>query len=193
MSTMSTWTPKPPNVAQQLRPRRAVDRGRGDDPVARCGAATRARRGSRPSRRRGRARPRRRPAPRRRRRARSWSGWRSGCRRSPARASAATRPELLGVGRGERGGLVDRHARRRLVERRDARGGADGPRREALAVGGRGRGSVSLTGRCYTGETGRPGCGIGTPVTRSLPARFEAYIAPSALIISSSAVRPSSG
>ena len=35
--------------------------------------------------------------------------------------------------------------------------------------------------------------GTGTPVTRFLPARLEAYIAPSALIISSSAVRPSSG
>ncbi len=34
---------------------------------------------------------------------------------------------------------------------------------------------------------------IGTPVTRSLPARLDAYIAPSALMISSSADRPSSG
>ena len=74
------------------------------------------------------------------------------------------------------------------------------------------RGSVSLTGRMLhrtpparpgearrqrgprraDGQLARPS-GMAIPVTRSLPARFEAYIAPSALIISSSTVRPSPG
>ena len=40
VSTKSTLTPNPPNVPQQLRPGRAVDRGRGDDPVAGRAAAT---------------------------------------------------------------------------------------------------------------------------------------------------------
>ena len=63
------------------------------------------------------------------------------------------------------------------------------------------RESGSLTAGCYTGLAGRGRCppqtarwsGIATPVTRSLPARFETYIALSALIISSSTLRPSSG
>ena len=57
---------------------------------------------------------------------------------------------------------------------------------EKPAASGRGRRSGVLTERCYTGVAGRP-VWMGTPVTRSLPARFEAYIAPSALMISSSA------
>lgn len=79
-----------------------------------------------------------------------------------------------------------------IFEARDAARMArvDKPRASGRCVG---RVSASLTERCYTGVTGRPVVWIGTPVTRSLPARFEAYIAPSALMISSSAVCPSSG
>ena len=40
---------------------------------------------------------------------------------------------------------------------------------------------------------GPPRLGMSTPVTRSLPARLDVYIAPSALIMSSSAVVPSLG
>ena len=73
--------------------------------------------------RQGDARPRRRRARRRPRRGRSSSGWRCGCRRSPPRGSAGDPAELVRVGRGEGGGLVDRDARRasgRAVGTREA-------------------------------------------------------------------------
>jgi hypothetical protein len=44
--------------------------------------------------------------------------------------------------------------------------------------------SWSNTPGCYTGAAPRLADSIGAAVTRSLPARFDAYIAPSALIMS---------
>ena len=98
-------------------------------------------------------------------------------------------PELVGVGRGEGRGLVDR-ARSSASGRRAgvARRGADGAGREAARAAGAGRGSAVAHGADATPDVprrrgpARRGERIGTPVTRSLPARFEAYIAPSALI-----------
>jgi hypothetical protein len=58
---------------------------------------------------------------------------------------------------------------------------------------GSGRRSSLLTARCYTGVEVRPERWIGTLVMRSFPVRFDWYMAPSALMISSSGVRPSSG
>ncbi len=101
--------------------------------------------------------------------------------------------ELLGIGRGERRGLVDGHARRRLIDGRRPRRGPDGAGREALGAGRWPRVGVAHGSDATPESAGRPARGTGTPVTRSLPARFEAYIAPSALMISSSALRPSSG
>ena len=158
MSTKSTWTPKPPKVRSELRPGRAVRRERGDDPVA--GPDERRERGVDGGHPRGEgdaglaAGQLRVGAPR----ARPSSGSRCGCRRT-RRAVGGDPSELVGVGRGERGGLVDRDAGRRLVDLRRARCGADGARREAswrpVGVGG----SVSLTERCYTGVAGRPAGG----------------------------------
>src|SRR4029077_13526933 len=71
--------------------------------------------------------------------------------------------------------------------------GADRAAAAGAARRGSGSGRSTLTSGCYTGVARCSDPGMGTPVTRSLPARFDAYIAPSALMISSSAVRPSSG
>ena len=112
-------------------------------------------------------------------------------------AVGGDRAELVGVGRGEgrRSGRSGRTGRR-LVELRRA-GAArmarvEKPRRRPAR--GRGAGG-SLTGRpmLHRSRAAPAARRPAIPVTRSLPARFEAYIAPSALMISSSAVRPSSG
>ena len=102
-------------------------------------------------------------------------------------------------GRGRDGRLLDGHDRRQGRPQAHGRGAGlrphagarprarqRGPRRTPP---GRGR---SRPG-CYTGAAPRLAGSIGAAVTRSLPPRFDAYIAPSALIISWSAVSPSSG
>src|ERR1700675_4293709 len=125
-----------------------------------------------------------------------------------ARARIGDDPaELVGIGRRERCGLVDRNARRQLVNPWRPRGGANGPGREAarpwLRAGFSGHHGADATPESPIDPTPCPPpapesrplrrIGIDTPVTRSLPARLEAYIASSALIINSSAVRPSPG
>ena len=100
-------------------------------PGRRPTGASRAPRGSRPSRRRRRSPPRRPRARRRPRRRPRRSGCRGGRRRSPGTLAGRDRAELLGVGARERDGLVDRHRRRALVDDRQAVGGPDRPGREA--------------------------------------------------------------
>ena len=200
VSTRSTVDAEPAERAEELRPGRAVDRHRGHDAVAgpeqRCERGVdRAHAGRQGHARLAAGELRVGGAERARRRVGDPAVGVPGAR---VGGDAA---ELVRVGRGERRGLVDRDARRRLVEPRDrarppgwrgsrSRAGVDARPRVGVAHGADATpdppgGRVAL--RCARPD--RPG----RPVTRSLPARFEAYIAPSALIISSSAVRPSSG
>ena len=115
---------------QELRPRGTVDRDRRHDPVA--GLQERG------ERRVDRAHPGRERQP-------GLAAGQLGVRvtergrrrvRDPAVGIAGAGiggdpAELVGVARGERRGLVDRHARRHLVDAGSPRGGADGPGREA--------------------------------------------------------------
>ena len=171
MSTKSTSTPKPPNVREQLGPRRAVrprparrsgrPPGRSEASAAWMAAIPEAS-----------ATPASPPASSAyaRRRGRSWSGWRCGCRRTRRAGRRATRAELVGVGRGERRGLVDRDAGRGLARPRGARRRADGARREAARRLGRAAArSVSLTDADATPDVarGRPWCAPGASGRRS--------------------------
>ena len=104
----------------------------------------------------------------------------------------------VGVVARERDRLVDRHRCRALVDARRAVGRPDRPRREAGsarsgAASRRGWESCSGMAGCYTESSVDPLTPMGKPMTRFRPPRFEAYIAWSALINSSSLVRPSSG